>query len=116
MPRAQVTVAGLPGAVIGRLGSWLTEVPSGTVAALMESLRHDMTARDRRWVGRLVPATHRPLGIVPALQRAVLPADASVPCAERDPMGALPGDPEWAVAAAEARRFSAHGIPPRRRP
>ncbi|KSZ57346.1 NAD-dependent dehydratase [Rhodococcus pyridinivorans KG-16] len=116
MPRAQVTVAGLPGAVIGRIGSWLTEVPSGTVAALMESLRHDMTARDHRWIGRLVPAAHRPVGIARAVQRAVLPVDTGVPCAQRDPMGALPGDPEWAVAAAEARRFSAVGIPPRRRP
>ena len=115
MPRAQVTVSGLPDAVIGRLGAWLTEVPSGTVAALMESLRHDMTARDFRWVGSLVPAHYRPVGIERALQRAVLPADTSVPCGQRDPMGPLPGDPEWAVAAAEARRYSAHGIPPRRR-
>lgn len=115
MPRAQVVVSGMSGAVIGRVGSWLTDVPSGTMAALMESLRHDMTARDRCWIGRLVPPSYRPLSIARALQRAVLPPDMSVPCATRDPMGALPGDPEWAVAAAEARRFSARGIPPRRR-
>ncbi|MBS9371943.1 NAD(P)H-binding protein [Rhodococcus sp. B50] len=112
MPRAQVTLSGLPEAVIGRIGSWLTEVPSETVAALMESLRHDMTARDSRWIGSLVPSGYRPLGIERALQRAVLPADTSVPCGDRDPMGPLPGDPGWAVAATEARRYSARGIPP----
>jgi len=115
MPRAQVTLSGLPEAVIGRIGSWLTEVPSETVAALMESLRHDMTARDCRWIGRLVPSGYRPVGIERALQRAVLPADTRISYGARDPMGPLPGDPDWAVAAAEARRYSAQGIPPRRR-
>ncbi|WP_241386869.1 NAD(P)H-binding protein [Rhodococcus sp. CH91] len=114
MPRVRVTLPRLPATVIGRIGSWLTDVPSVTVTALMESLRHDMIARDRRWIGRLVPSGYRPVGIERALQRAVLPADPAVAPEDRDPMGALPGDPPWAVAAAEARRYSARGIPPRR--
>lgn len=116
MPRAQIRVPFLPDAVLGRVGAWIADAPSETVAALMESLRHDMIARDHRWIGTLVPPDHRPLGIDQALCRAVLRPDPGTPPGRLDPMGALPGDPAWAVAAKEARRYSARGIPPRRRP
>ncbi|MEU5843683.1 NAD(P)H-binding protein [Rhodococcus sp. NPDC047139] len=115
MPRAQLTLPRIPSTVVGKVGSWVCDVPSATLTALIESLRHDMIARDARWRGSLVPATYRPSTVERALQRAVLPVDPAVPPEERDPMGPLPGDPDWAVAAAEARRYSARGIPPRRR-
>lgn len=96
-PRPQVGVPLLPEPVVARLASWIADVPSPTVVALMESLREDMVAAERRWIGALVPADHRPLGVDEALRRA-LDRDA----APGDPMALAPGDPEWAVAVPEA--------------
>ena len=113
MPRPQVSVPWLPGALVGKAAALITDVPGPTVTALIESLREDMVTRDARWIGGLVPACYRPLPIATALARALLAPNEDLDASGRDVMAALPGDPDWAVASAQARKYTATGIPPR---
>lgn len=114
MPRPRVTVPWLPGKLVGTAAALITEVPGPTVTALMQSLHEDMVTRDARWIMDLVPAHYRPLSVVTALMRALLAPNEALDADQRDVMAALPGDPEWAVASAQARKYTATGIPPRK--
>lgn len=113
MPRPEVTVPGLPEKLVGKAASLITDLPGPTVTALMESLHEDMVTREARWIGTLVPPHYRPLEVAPALARALLAPNDTVDADSRDPMAALPGDPEWATASTQARKYTATGIPPR---
>ena len=94
LERPQVEVPFLPTGLVGTLVGSLTDVPRPTVEALVESLRHDMVARDDDFRELLLPAGHRLIGLDEAFRRS-LAAPATTP-ADTDPMGPLPQDPTWA--------------------
>lgn len=93
LARPQVDVPLLPTALVGTLVGSLTDVPSQTVAALVESLRHDMVAADDDWTA-LLPEEHRLVGLDEAIRRSLAPATTGPE--DADPMGPLPHDPAWA--------------------
>ena len=114
MPRYSVAMPWLPQILVGKAAALVSDVPGATVTALMQSLHEDMVARDARWIGDLVPADYRPLDVATALIRALLAPNEALDAHRRDVMAELPGDPDWAVASAQARKYSAIGIPPRK--
>lgn len=94
LERPQVHVPFLPAALVGTLVGSLTDVPRGTVEALVESLRHDMVAADDDFQAMLLPDGHELVGMDESLRRSLA---ASGPAPEAgDPMGPLPQDPAWA--------------------
>ena len=70
----------LPTALVGTLVGSLTDVPRPTVEALVESLHHDMVARDDDFEQLLLPAGHR-----------LVPLDESPPGSTASSSMALPG-------------------------
>ena len=94
--RPQVTVPGLPSDLVGTLAGVLTDVPTPTVEALVESLHHDMVCHDAEWTYDLLPEDHTLIGVDEAFSRALAAPDESLLPAERDPLGPMPGDPHWA--------------------
>ena len=44
----------------------------------------------------LLPLDHELLGVEESFARALAEPDETVPPAERDPLGPMPGDPDWA--------------------
>ena len=96
--RPGFSVPVMPQALVSSVASWLSDIPASTVSALMESLREDMVARDERWLAELLPDGHAPrVSVDEALRRSLAVPDASRSPQERDPLGVLPGDPEWAT-------------------
>lgn len=99
--RPQITVPLLPEKLVAKIGSWLSDIPSSTVTALMESLREDMVAADDRWRSELFAAA---LGgeavasvtLAESVERALAETQYHLPPSQRDVLGALPGDPPWA--------------------
>lgn len=98
--RPQIEIPALPQALVAKIAGWISDVPSATVTALMESLREDMVASSDRWRTTLL-AGHAPapLTLEEAVNRASAPIDFSTRPSQRDPMGMLPGDPDWADSA-----------------
>ncbi len=96
LTRPQLTIPGLPTDLVGTLAGALTDVPGDTVEALVESLQHDMVCREVDWAHDLLPADHVLVGVEESFRRALADPDESVPVADRDPLGPLPGDPSWA--------------------
>jgi uncharacterized protein YbjT (DUF2867 family) len=96
LSRPQVVVPGLPTDLVGLLAGAITDVPGTTVEALVESLRHDMVCHDVDWTYDLLPQDHALLGVEESFARALAEPDESLPPAERDPLGPMPGDPVWA--------------------
>jgi uncharacterized protein YbjT (DUF2867 family) len=94
--RVQVPVPGLPTKVVGKLVGVITDVPSATVEALIESLRHDMVCSETSFKEALLPAGYELLGLREALERALAPPDPPGDPREADPAGPLPADPDWA--------------------
>lgn len=92
--RPQVHVPLLPTALVGTLVGSLTDVPRPVVEALVESLHHDMVARDDDFEAVLLPEGHRLVGLDEAFRRSLAPRSA--PPEHADPMGPLPQDPAWA--------------------
>ena len=84
------------GQLAGHLAGRVTGVPGETVAALMESLHHDMVCLEDSFRTELLPAEHRLLGVREAVERSLTRPRAGVRTADRDPMGPLPSDPAWA--------------------
>lgn len=68
--RPQVFVPMLPSDLVGRLAGVITDVPTPTVRALVESLRHDMVCRDDTF-RELLPAGHELIGIDDAIRAAL---------------------------------------------
>lgn len=95
--RASFRASFLPHKLVGKVASLISDVPSSTVRSLMESLSEDMVTADVRWIEAFLPfGDDRPVSIDEALRRAVTPPDETIPAAQRDPLGLLPGDPNWA--------------------
>ena len=55
-----------------------------------------MVCHDVDWTYDLLPEDHELVGVEESFARALAEPDESVPPAERDPLGPMPGDPEWA--------------------
>jgi len=96
LSRPQVVVPRLPTDLVGTLAGAITDVPGNTVGALVESLRHDMVCHDVDWTYDLLPIEHELVGVEESFARALVEPDESVPPADRDPLGPMPGDPVWA--------------------
>lgn len=94
--RPQVTLPFLPEPLVAKVAGWLADVPAPTVTALMESLTHDMTSADTRWQSLFLPPDATAMPLDEAVRRAHTPVDSLQPPSQRDPLGALPGDPDWA--------------------
>ncbi len=99
LERPQVHVPLLPSALVGALVGRLTDVPSSTVEALVESLRHDMVASDDAFKQALLPPGHRMVGLDEAFGRSL--ASSPQDPATADPMGPMPQDPAWASGGEE---------------
>jgi uncharacterized protein YbjT (DUF2867 family) len=80
----------------GEVGGWITGAPAATVAALLESLQHDMVSAEDSFQEVLLPPDYRLLGVRESIERALTRPRAGVRAGDRDPMGPLPGDPSWA--------------------
>jgi uncharacterized protein YbjT (DUF2867 family) len=92
--RPEVTLPVAPTGLVGWLAGQLTDVPSATVEALVESLHHDMVCREEDFRADLLPAGYRFTPLREALERALArPGSGEEP---PDPLGPVPGDPQWA--------------------
>ncbi len=79
---------------MGWLAGQLTDVPSSTVEALVESLHHDMVCREEDFRTDLLPDGWVLTPLREALARALgRPGPGEEPA---DPLGPVPGDPQWA--------------------
>ena len=96
LSRPQVVVPGLSTDLVGTLAGAITDLPGTTVEALVESLAHDMVCHDVDWTYDLLPDDHHLVGVEESFSRALATPDDSVPPADRDPLGPMPGDPGWA--------------------
>lgn len=88
--RPQTDVPGLPTDLVGVLAGKVTDVPDATVAALVQSLHHDMVCGERDFTTDLLPG-HVFVPVREALTRAM--------CSDvegGDPMALLPTDAAWA--------------------
>lgn len=94
--RPQLPVPMVPRALVGLLAGRLGGAPRATVTALVRSLEHDMVCRDTDFADALLPAGHALLGVRESIVRALTRPLAGTRVEDRDPMGPLPGDPEWA--------------------
>lgn len=98
LERPQVEVPFLPTDLVGTLVGSLTDVPTPTVEALVESLHHDMVCGEDDFRRDLLPEGHQLLGLDEAIRRSLADqsaaghADPDV----ADPMGPMPQDPSWA--------------------
>jgi hypothetical protein len=99
LARPQVHVPLLPTALVGTLVGSLTDVPRPTVEALVESLHHDMVARDDDFERLLLPEGHRLVPLDESIRRSLAPR--TVAPQHADPMGPLPQDPAWASGGDE---------------
>lgn len=92
--RPEVTLPVAPTALVGWLAGQLTDVPSSTVEALVESLHHDMVCREEDYRADLLPDGWVLTPLREALTRALgRPVGDGEPA---DPLGPVPGDPAWA--------------------
>jgi uncharacterized protein YbjT (DUF2867 family) len=94
--RVQVSVPGLPTALVSRLAPILTRAPAATVQSLVESLRHDMVCDRQDFMVQLMPRRHVLTPVAEALDRALAEVDDTVPDRDRDVIGPLTSDVHWA--------------------
>lgn len=94
LERPSVEIPLLPSDLVGHLVGALTDVPTATVQALVESLREDMVCADDTFVTDLLPAGHRLLDLDEMVRRSL--QDEAPDPATADPMGPMPHDPAWA--------------------
>lgn len=99
LKRPQVQVPFLPTDLVGAVVGGLTDVPTPTVKALVESLSHDMVCAEDDFLRDLLPAGYRLVGLDESFRRSLAdPREASAPDPETaDPMGPMPQDPSWAA-------------------
>lgn len=96
LTRPQVPLPAVSSDVVGMLAGLVTDVPSSTVEALIESLHHDMVASEDDFARELMPAGYSLLDVRTGFRRALAePANDADP-ASLDPMGPLAHDPDWA--------------------
>jgi uncharacterized protein YbjT (DUF2867 family) len=94
--RVQVSVRGLPTALVSRLAPILTRAPAATVQSLVESLHHDMVCGQQDFLVQLMPPGHVLVPVAEAIERALTLPDRGVPDVERDPIGPFSSDASWA--------------------
>jgi hypothetical protein len=87
-----------PTRLVGFVGGRIAPVPTSTAEALVGSLHHDMVCGPDQddFVRDLLPPGHRLVPVEEAVTRALTRPRAGTRLRERDPLGPLPGDPEWA--------------------
>ena len=100
LARSQVPLPVVPTGVVAELAARFTDVSTNTVRSLVESLRHDMVCRDDDAVRDLL-AGREPLELEVALHRALAEPDDAVPDSERDLLGPMSFDPDWASGGRE---------------
>lgn len=93
--RLQLTLGLLPEKLVAQVASWIADVPSPTVKALMESLQHDMTAGDRRWLDELQSPQFQTLSVEESLQRSMAQSAEATEDENKDPMQVWSSDPGW---------------------
>ncbi|WP_226346514.1 NAD(P)H-binding protein [Agilicoccus flavus] len=98
LERPQVEVPFLPTDLVGTLVGALTDVPSSTVQALVESLHHDMVCAEEDFRADLLPTGYHLMGLDEAIRRSLADPRTEVPedPESADPMGPMPQDPSWA--------------------
>ena len=94
--RLQLTLGLLPEKLVAQIASWIADIPSSTVKALMESLQHDMVSDDNHWRGLLVSEDYRTVSAEEAITRALIAID-NCPDEARDSLQRWTSDPEWAA-------------------
>ncbi len=97
--RPQVSVPFLPTDLVGWLAGQVTDVPSATVEALVQSLHHDMVCAEEDFRSDLLAVDYRMTDVQEAMSRALRPAEPAEQGADQnsfDPMGPLASDPDWA--------------------
>lgn len=96
--RPRVPVPFAPTRLVGFLGARIASVSTSTAEALVDSLHHDMVCGETYddFVRDLLPAGHQLLDVRTAIERSLERPRAGTRPADRDPMGALPGDPDFA--------------------
>lgn len=95
LERSQVPLPAVPTEVVAELAARFTDLPTGTVRSLVESLRHDMVCRDDDAVRDLLGG-REPLELELAIHRALADPGDVVPDDERDLLASMTYDPEWA--------------------
>lgn len=97
LQRRQVSVPFLDSALVGEAAGALTSVPTNVVAALVESLHHDMVCQPGE-VDELLEPGHRLLTVEEAIRRALVDPRSAVDGSldEGDPQAPSASDPEWA--------------------
>lgn len=94
--RSQVSLPGVSSDVVGVLAGSITDVDSATVEALIDSLHHDMVAADDDFVEDLLPGGHELVDLEESIRRSLAAPDLEADPANRDPLGPMPYDPDWA--------------------
>ena len=107
LERPSVEIPLLPTALVGRLVASLTDVPTPTVEALVESLREDMVCGDDDFRADLLPAGYALMGLDEMVERSL--AERTADPAKADPMGPMPHDPHWA-SGGEDRPLAARAV------
>jgi len=92
--RPEVMLPFAPTGLVGWLAGQLTAVPSSTVESLVESLHHDMVCAEEDFRADLLPPGHRLTPLREAISRALARPGGGE--ASDDPLGPVPGDPDWA--------------------
>lgn len=95
-PRLPLPLA--PTRLVGFLAGRIASVNTSTAEALVESLHHDMVCGPTYddFVRDLLPEGHQLVDLRTAIARALERPRAGVPARDRDPVGPLPGDPDFA--------------------
>jgi uncharacterized protein YbjT (DUF2867 family) len=94
--RPKLDIPLLPTDLVGHLAGVVTDVPSSTLHALVQSLEHDMVCQERDFERDLLPEGHALVPLREALERALGRPDPSHDPGARDPLGPMEGDPVWA--------------------
>lgn len=99
LTRPQVPVPLVPADLVGLLVGALTDVPTPTVQALVESLHHDMVCREEDFRRDLLPTGYHLVGVDEAIRRSLADPRTHVQHdpSSADPMGPMPDDPSWAA-------------------
>ncbi len=92
--RLQLVVPGVPRMVVGRAVAAISQMPAGTVEALVDSLGHDMVCSEEDARVELADPNHEFLALDEALRRS-LGADQDGTDLDGDPLAGAATDPAW---------------------
>ncbi|GAB2902213.1 NAD(P)H-binding protein [Neomicrococcus lactis] len=95
--RPSISVPLLPTALVSQVATFIADIPAPTIKALMESLHEPMVSGEHRWISDLCASQKdAQVNLRQSIERSLTVVDPLVPPSKRDPMGPMPGDPEWA--------------------